>query len=152
MTERIVSLRGREGEPRVMELLATAQVHRPAAERAAQGPRVASWYAEHGEAELWGLERDGELVGVAGVDPEQTDGVMLMDLAALDGRQRGGVGTSLVAFLRERFPSRVLFGDTVDSALGFYQRLGFETVKTADHGRREGDLQAYYQFRLPAHR
>lgn len=71
---------------------------------------------------------------------------MLHDLAVLPGIQRSGIGSFLISFLRQHYPARALFGNTMDSALGFYRGLGFET-------HEESTMPSgapVYRFRLEA--
>jgi N-acetylglutamate synthase-like GNAT family acetyltransferase len=123
--ERIVSLRGREHEPRVAKLLAMAQVHRPLEERAARGLLIAAAYASSKVAELWGYQRDGALVGLAGVEVRGAV-LWLSDLAVTPEARSTGVGRRLVAFLREEYPGLPIEGDTVAESAGFYLACGFE--------------------------
>ncbi len=70
---------------------------------------------------------------------------MLHDLAVMGQTRRSGVGRQLIEFVAARYPDRLLFGDTVESALGFYRALGFEI-------REQGVLpsgEVMYRFSLP---
>jgi GNAT superfamily N-acetyltransferase len=101
--DRIISLRGRELEPGVAQLLAIAQIHRPPDERDARGPIIAAAYASSKTNELWGYERAGALVALAGVDVRGAV-LWLSDLAVAPEVQRAGIGQRLVEFLREHYP------------------------------------------------
>lgn len=79
-----------------------------------------------------GCEIDGELAGVMGIQP-----VRNVDLVrhayVLPAHQGRGVGTALIAHLRERAERQVLIGTWTAAmwAIGFYERHGFSLVPEA---------------------
>jgi GNAT superfamily N-acetyltransferase len=122
----IVDLGARAHEPAVVALLAEAQIHRAPAEAAERAPAIAGEYASGGALRLWGYERAGEVVGVAGVEGTGGKLGIVRDLAVAPDARREGVGRALLEFLRTDARFRELAGDTLESAAGFYRRCGFD--------------------------
>lgn len=145
MDSTIVTLRGRASEPRVADLLSSAQIHRPPEQRAERGPSIAEDYRVRADLELWGYEDARALLGIAGIEPAHCEGMMLRDLAVGEEAQGRGIGRALVHFVRERDPARSLLGDTTAAAVGFYRRIG--CVITEQGSLPDG--RAVYRFRLP---
>jgi GNAT superfamily N-acetyltransferase len=78
---------------------------------------------------FWGFEEDGELVGVMGI--QQVREVDLIRHAYVrPGRQRRGVGGTLLRHLCERATRPMLVGTWAAAgwAIRFYERHGFELV------------------------
>lgn len=76
-----------------------------------------------------GCEVDGELAGVMGIQP--VGNVDLIRHAyVLPAYQRRGVGSALIAHLRERADRQILVGTwtAATCAIGFYERHGFRLV------------------------
>jgi GNAT superfamily N-acetyltransferase len=70
-------------------------------------------------------EADGRLIGLLTYDPQPAECELVAIVAALRG---AGVGSALVATLRERVPDRPIWAVTTNDnldALRFYQRRGF---------------------------
>jgi GNAT superfamily N-acetyltransferase len=122
----VVSLRGREHEARVIELLAAAQIHRDPVDAAARAPDIAEEYARSRHLDLWAWERGGEVLAVAGVESAHADGICLRDLAVEASRRGTGIGRTLIDWLSARYPGGDLFGDTLEPSVGFYRACGFE--------------------------
>jgi GNAT superfamily N-acetyltransferase len=81
-----------------------------------------------------GVFEDGVLVAVASFNPESTpwregaDAWHLRGMAVTDDRQGGGIGTAIIDEARARIRETgapVLWCNARDTALGFYERLGF---------------------------
>ena len=92
----------------------------------------------HGDKDAFhlGIDSDGTLVGVGSLFESSEDGkrcVRLRKLAVLISHQKRGLGGVLISALqdetRQRRVSRFWF-DARMSAVGFYQRLGFEGYGT----------------------
>jgi len=82
---------------------------------------------------FWGIEGDGELVGVMGIQPVR-DVDLIRHAYVLPGRQKQGIGTALLGYLRGLSGRRMLVGTWAAAgwAVHFYQRHGFELVR-AEH-------------------
>ena len=78
---------------------------------------------------FWGFETAGVLVGVMGIQPVE-DVDLIRHAYVLPGRQRQGVGRTLLAHLRGLTERRILVGTwaAADWAIRFYRRNGFELV------------------------
>jgi GNAT superfamily N-acetyltransferase len=84
---------------------------------------------------FWGLEMDGELVGVMGMQPVQ-DVDLIRHAYVLPGRQRRGVGAALIGSVRGQSTRRMLVGTWAAAtwAVSFYRRNGFELVSPEQNG------------------
>jgi GNAT superfamily N-acetyltransferase len=78
---------------------------------------------------FWGYEADGELLGVMGIQTVR-DVDLIRHAYVLPGRQRGGVGSSLLDHLVAVSTQRMLVGTwaAAEWAVRFYRRHGFELV------------------------
>jgi GNAT superfamily N-acetyltransferase len=78
---------------------------------------------------FWGVERDGALVGVMGVQPVR-DVDLIRHAYVLPEHQRRGVGAVLLGHLRGLSTRRMLIGTWAAAgwAVRFYHRHGFELV------------------------
>ena len=87
-----------------------------------------------------GIEMDGELVGVMGVQPVR-DVVLIRHAYVVPARQREGIGAALLEHLTRSTDRPVLVGTwaAAEWAIRFYRRHGFELVgpeRTAELLRR----------------
>ncbi len=83
--------------------------------------------------EFWGVERDGALVGVMGI--QQVEDVALIRHAYVRPSEQGrGVGGKLLEMLFAAAGRKVLVGTwaAADWAIGFYRRHGFVLVAAAE--------------------
>ena len=78
---------------------------------------------------FWGYESDGELLGVMGIQAVR-DVDLIRHAYVIPGRQRGGVGSSLLEHLVGLSAQRLLVGSwaAAEWAIEFYRRHGFEMV------------------------
>jgi GNAT superfamily N-acetyltransferase len=78
---------------------------------------------------FWGYEKDGELVGVMGIQPVG-DVDLIRHAYVRPGSQRLGVGGALLGHLRAQSDRRALVGTwaAAEWAIRFYERNGFELV------------------------
>jgi GNAT superfamily N-acetyltransferase len=78
---------------------------------------------------FWGCERDGELVGVMGIQHVR-DVELIRHAYVASGSQRHGVGSALLEHLASRSTRRMLVGTwaAADWAIRFYRRHGFTPV------------------------
>jgi len=90
---------------------------------------------EHGVT-FWGVEEDGELVGVMGIQDVQ-DVTLIRHAYVRPGRQGQGVGGRLLAHLRTLTERPVLVGTWADAdwAIRFYQKHGFRLVTPQEKDR-----------------
>ena len=91
---------------------------------------------------FWGYESDGELLGLMGLQP-LTDVDLIRHAYVLPGRQRLGVGSSLLEHLVGLSTQRMLVGTwaAAEWAVRFYRRHGFELVTPA---QKTALLQRYW--------
>ncbi len=85
---------------------------------------------------FWGAEEGGRLVGVMGIQP--VEDVTLIRHAYVRTQRRGqGIGTTLLAHLRQQTDTPVLMGTWVDAhwAIRFYQKHGFRLVTPQEKDR-----------------
>lgn len=89
---------------------------------------------ETGSMTFFGWEEDGRLVGVMGFQPIK--GITLIRHAyVLPGYQRRGIGTRLLAYLRQLTKTgRLLVGTWADAswAIDFYKKHGFRLMPNKD--------------------
>jgi GNAT superfamily N-acetyltransferase len=76
--------------------------------------------------QFWGLETEGKLLGVMGIQPVQ-DVDLIRHAYVLPGNQRLGVGSTLIKHLRRTSSRRMLVGTWAAAswAIDFYRRHGF---------------------------
>lgn len=98
--------------------------------------------AEELEAEIsagvsfWGCERDGELLGVMGI--QDKGGVALIRHAYVQPEeQRKGIGVKLLRHLESRTDKPVLIGTWADArwAIYFYEKNGYAVVSNDEKNR-----------------
>ena len=85
---------------------------------------------------FWGCEKEGELVGVMGI--QQVQNVTLIRHAyVLTARRNQGFGGRLLSFLLTQITRPILVGTWADAtwAIHFYERHGFECVTTKEKDR-----------------
>ena len=89
-----------------------------------------------------GVDIDGELVGVMGVQPVH-DVNLIRHAYVLPDHQRQGVGAALIEHLRGQSTRRILIGTWAAAhwAISFYRRHGFELVSPE---RKTALLKTYW--------
>jgi N-acetylglutamate synthase-like GNAT family acetyltransferase len=94
--------------------------------------------------EFWGLETQGRLLGVMGIQRVR-DVDLIRHAYVLPGNQRSGVGSSLIKHLRHLSTRRMLVGTWAAAswAIDFYRRHGFELVSDEEKTRL---LSAYWNI------
>jgi N-acetylglutamate synthase-like GNAT family acetyltransferase len=90
--------------------------------------------------EFWGCEKDGELVGVMGIQPVK-DVALVRHAYVWPAMQREGIGTQLMRHLLATNTGQILVGTWAAAtwAIAFYERHGFVLVareRTPDVLRR----------------
>ena len=85
---------------------------------------------------FWGYEEDGALMGVMGIQPVR-DVTLIRHAYVRTNAQKKGVGSQLLAHLRELTKGPVLIGTWADAvwAIRFYERYGFEVVGAEEKDR-----------------
>ena len=85
---------------------------------------------------FWGYEEDGALMGVMGIQPVR-DVTLIRHAYVRTNAQKKGVGSQLLAHLRELTKGPVLIGTWADAvwAIRFYERHGFRRVSDEEKDR-----------------
>jgi GNAT superfamily N-acetyltransferase len=93
---------------------------------------------------FWGCERDGQLVGVMGIQSVK-DVELIRHAYVLPAYQKHGIGRELLRHLLSLTQRRILVGTWADAtwALRFYQRHGFELAPAE---RKNDLLRAYWNI------
>jgi GNAT superfamily N-acetyltransferase len=93
---------------------------------------------------FWGLEENGALLGVMGIQPVQ-DVTLIRHAYVRTGSQKKGIGAQLLAHLREIATGPVLIGTWADAvwAVRFYEKNGFEMV---GYEEKERLLRKYWSI------
>jgi len=98
-------------------------------------------------AELWVAEKDGRMVGFAGVS-----GSELTHLYTDPRAQNRGVGTALLEHVKSLRPEHVVLWvfQRNEGARRFYERHGFRLVRLTDGAANmEREPDAFYEWRPP---
>jgi len=85
---------------------------------------------------FWGIEKEGELVGVMGIQ-DKGDVTLIRHAYVRKDRQGQGVGTELLKFLEGETSKGVLIGTWADAtwAIGFYEKNGYSLVSEEEKTR-----------------
>jgi N-acetylglutamate synthase-like GNAT family acetyltransferase len=85
---------------------------------------------------FWGLERDGELVGVMGIQ-DRGDVHLIRHAYVVTTARRQGIGMELLRHLESRVSGPILVGTwaTADWAVSFYEKAGYRLVSAAEKNR-----------------
>lgn len=85
---------------------------------------------------FWGLETDGRLVGVMGIQ-DRGDVQLIRHAYVATRARRQGIGTRLLRHLESLSDKPLLVGTWADAswAIAFYQKNGYRLVKTTDKDR-----------------
>jgi N-acetylglutamate synthase-like GNAT family acetyltransferase len=85
---------------------------------------------------FWGYEEDGALMGVMGIQPVR-DVTLIRHAYVRTNAQKKGVGSQLLAHLRELTKAPVLIGTWAGAvwAIRFYERHGFRRVSDEEKDR-----------------
>jgi GNAT superfamily N-acetyltransferase len=85
---------------------------------------------------FWGYEEGDDLLGVMGLQDMQ-EVALIRHAYVRTGKQRQGVGGSLLSFLREQTDHSLLVGTWADAswAVRFYQKHGFTLVSPEEKNR-----------------
>lgn len=124
--DEVISLRGRELEPRVVGLLAAAQTRLPQRRRSARAPAIAYTYSVAPERDLWGITRDRAILGVVGVE-WRSGALWVRDIAVATEHRHMGLGRGMLAFVRASYGTPELVAQATPDAAGFFAACGFDT-------------------------
>ncbi len=93
---------------------------------------------------FWGLERDGALVGVMGIQ-DRGEVVLIRHAYVATRARRQGIGTRLLQHLDSTVERPVLVGTWAAArwAIAFYQKNGYQLVSEVEKDRL---LQRYWQI------
>lgn len=85
---------------------------------------------------FWGLEEDGQLVGVMGIQPLQ-DVTLIRHAYVRPAAQKRGIGGRLLAELSSQTDRPILIGTWADAswAIRFYEKHGFRLVTPQEKDR-----------------
>jgi len=85
---------------------------------------------------FWGYEKEGELVGVTGIQHVQNV-ILIRHAYILTVRQNQGIGGKLLSYLLTQTGRPFLVGTWVDAswAIRFYKKYGFELVTAKEKDR-----------------
>jgi len=93
---------------------------------------------------FWGIEDDGELTGVMGIQNVQ-DVTLIRHAYVRTGKRNRGIGSELLTFLRTLTASPILIGTWADAvwAIRFYEKHGFRPVS---HEEKTRLLKKYWSI------
>ena len=85
---------------------------------------------------FWGLERDGQLLGVMGIQ-DKGDAVLIRHAYVLSGAQKCGIGKKLLRHLQSMTDKPILIGTWAAAswAVSFYQKNGYILVSAEEKNR-----------------
>ena len=85
---------------------------------------------------FWGLERDGQLLGVMGIQ-DKGDVVLIRHAYILSGAQKRGIGKKLLRHLQSMTGKPILIGtwEAASWAVSFYQKNGYKLVSEEEKNR-----------------
>ena len=87
-------------------------------------------YLSSDKLHFYGWMKDGEILGVCGFEIH-TDKVEIHLIAVAEERHHQGIGSAMVTALQDTY-HMPLEAETVEEAVGFYRRRGFETTAFPD--------------------
>ena len=85
---------------------------------------------------FWGYEKDGELVGVTGIQHVQ-DVALIRHAYVRTAKRKRGIGGKLLSHLRKQTARPILIGTWADAiwAIRFYEKHGFRLVSPQEKDR-----------------
>jgi N-acetylglutamate synthase-like GNAT family acetyltransferase len=93
---------------------------------------------------FWGIEQDGELMGVMGIQ-DKGEVALIRHAYVTTARRQGGIGSSLVQHITSLAEKPILIGtwEAASWAISFYLKNGF--VLTPEH-EKQALLQKYWDI------
>ncbi len=114
-----MDIRERLDEPEIRELLAFAVYDDPD-----ELQRALDEYKMNRELEVYALEEEGDIVGIAGI--QMSGGILEIRHIAVEPISRGlGYGRGLILELIEQKRPAEVVAETDDEAVDFYRNIGF---------------------------
>jgi N-acetylglutamate synthase-like GNAT family acetyltransferase len=85
---------------------------------------------------FWGLERDGQLIGVMGIQ-DKGDVTLIRHAYVMSGAQKQGIGKKLLQHLQNMTDKPILIGTWAAAswAVSFYQKNGYTLVSEEEKNR-----------------
>ena len=85
---------------------------------------------------FWGLERDGQLLGVMGIQ-DKGDVTLIRHAYVMPGAQKRGIGKKLLQHLQRMAEKPILIGTWAAAswAVSFYQKTGYKLVSEKEKNR-----------------
>jgi len=98
-----------------------------------QAGRIVKKYEEDPNRELLGIDEEGVLAGLIGVEFLPDNTVVLAHLAVNESRRKQGIGTKLIKEFMTRYPEVLkLVAETDRDAVDFYRKAGFQVTSLGE--------------------
>ena len=118
-------------KPRIIEPEVCVIISYAAIDGSPEGvAKEAEKYLSSGKLNFYGWVEDGSILGICGFEVH-SDKVEIHLISVAENRQKQGVGSAMIAALQKMYGMR-LEADTVEEAVGFYRKRGFETTAFLD--------------------
>lgn len=141
----LADLKDRTEEEQVARLIATG-IDAEHPERGLESARRAVLeYQKLDHFALWGVEADGKIVGVIGIERLNAEQLILRDLAVAPDIRRQGIGRRLIDFVRRELAPQTIRGRTRSDAVEFYRRCGFSVRE--DGSLPSGETRYLFEWR-----
>lgn len=122
-----IDLKPRLGEPEIIELLEYSMFPDPdRVEMALNRYRTEPSY------EIYGIEEDGRVVGLAGFTLQEDGQLYLRHIAVHPEHRREGYGRGLILELIELKRPREIVAETDEEAVDFYRNVRFDIVSLGE--------------------
>lgn len=108
-------------EEAIRELIGYSVFPDPAHER-----RAVERYLREADLQLYGMESEGETIGIIGVKPLEANRWRIEHLAVRPDCRGAGFGRGMILELIERVKPEELVAETDEDAVEFYRWIGFE--------------------------
>ena len=119
---KVVSLSGREAVPRVVSIMRHA-IGSPSADKVQS---VSQMYKADPKCHLWGLSLEGNLASILGAEEISDAETRIRHIATIAGERNHGYASELIRHLLTNDSIKVIWAETSQDAVGFYERNGFE--------------------------
>jgi len=141
----LADLKDRTDEEQVARLIATG-IDAEHPERGLESARRAvREYQKLDHFALWGVEADGKIVGVIGIERLNAEQLVLRDLAVSAEARLRGLGRAMIDFVRRELEPWLIRGYTRSDAVEFYRRCGFSVRE--DGSLPSGETRYLFEWR-----